>query len=131
MWVHIYRVNQNKMLWFELHVSFHYLIHRNFYGVKSSLQTMENVQNIPSAYISGNHEKFNCTTKKKKSIHYNPSYSMCAFSPHFSKPVVQITHQIVYLHQDVSYNKWCHYSTKHKSFSVSKPALSPVTCFSF
>lgn len=43
--------------------------------------------------------------KKKKSIHYNPSYSMCAFSPHFSKPVVQITHQIVYLHQDVSYNK--------------------------
>ncbi len=55
---------------------------------------MENVQNIPSAYISGNHEKFNCTTKKKKSIHYNPSYSMCAFSPHFSKPVVQITHQI-------------------------------------
>jgi hypothetical protein len=77
---------------------------------------MENVQYIPSAYISGNHEKFNCTTQKKNGIHYNPSYSMYAFLPPFSKPVVQITHQIVYLHQDVSDNKWCHYSTKHKSF---------------
>jgi len=62
---------------------------------------MENVQNIPSAYISGNHEKFNCTTEEK-STHCNPSYSMCAIldvtrnlTPHFSKPAVQITHQII------------------------------------
>jgi hypothetical protein len=98
---------------------------------------MENVQNIPSADINGSHEKFNCTNKKK-SVHHNPTYSMFAIlyvarnlTPHFSKPAVQITHQIVYLHQDVSSNKWCHDSIKHKSLLVSKPALSPAACFSF
>ena len=97
---------------------------------------MENVQNIPSAYISENHEKFNCTTKK--SIPCNPSYNMYTIfdvtrnlTTHFSEPAVQITHQNVYLHQDVSYNKWCQYSIKHKSVLVSKPALSPAACFSF
>ena len=62
---------------------------------------MEYGQNIPSAYVSGNHEKFNCTTHHKKKNHCNPSYRMYVIlditrnlTPHFSKPAVQITHQI-------------------------------------
>jgi hypothetical protein len=105
----------------------------------SSLQTMENVQNIPSTYISVNHEKLNCTTKKKKkkkgSSHCNPHvrHLRCyeKLNTTFFQAAVQITHQIVYLHQDVSYNKWCQYSIKHKSVLVSKPALYPTACFSF
>jgi hypothetical protein len=129
------KVNENKMLQFELHVSFHYLIHRNFYGVNHHCKLWKMFRIYLQLTLVGIMKNLTALPKKQKN-HCNPTYSMYTIlwvmrnlTPHFSKPAVQITHQTVYLHQDVSYNKWCHYSIKH--ISVSKPALSPAACFSF
>jgi hypothetical protein len=131
------KVDKNKMLQFELHVLFHYLIHRNFCGVNHHCKLWKMFRIYLQFTLVGIMKNLTALTKKK-GIYYNPTCSMytilCVMrnlTPHFSKPAVQITHQIVYLHHDVSYNKWCHHSIKHKSVLVSKPVLFPAKCFSF
>jgi len=130
-------LNQNKMLQFKLDVLFHYLIHRNFYDVNHHCKLWKMFRIYLQLTLVGIMKNLTALPKKKKAFTVsNSSYSMYVILDvtrnltHFSKPAVQITHQIVYPHQDVSYNNWCHYSVKHKSLLVSKPALSPIACFS-